>query len=77
MHRAIANVLVVGDSMAHELLFKQVDLAITPQKRQDMLANSNGCSAVPQLHCNDKLVGDLDTVQDMEDFGELNAALQG
>ena len=42
-----------------------------------MLAASNGCSIIPQLHYNDKFIGDWDTVQDLEDFGELEAALQG
>lgn len=56
---------------------QQVDLAVTPHKRQEMLAASGGCNAIPQLHYNDKLVGDFDTVQDLEDFGELDAALTG
>lgn len=55
----------------------QIDLASDPQKRRDMLAASNGCSIIPQLHYNNKFIGDWDTVQDLEDFGELEAALQG
>ena len=58
-------------------LVHQIDLASDPQKRRDMLAVSKGCSVIPQLHFNDNFVGDWDTVQDLEDFGELEAALQG
>jgi len=31
---------------------------------------------LPQLHLNNKYLGDWDTLQDMEDFGELDTALQ-
>ena len=41
-----------------------------------MLAASDGVSSLPQLHLNDKYLGDWDTLQDMEDFGELDTAFQ-
>ena len=40
-----------------------------------MVAASEGVSSLPQLHLNDKYIGDFDTLQDMEDFGELDTAL--
>ena len=41
-----------------------------------MIAASNGVSSLPQLHLNNKYLGDWDTLQDMEDFGELDTALK-
>lgn len=41
-----------------------------------MLVASDGVSSLPQLHLNNKYLGDWDTLQDMEDFGELDTALK-
>ena len=54
----------------------QVDLALEPRRRSEMLAASDGVSSLPQLHLNNKYLGDWDTLQDMEDFGELDTALK-
>ena len=54
----------------------QFDLATEPQRRSEMVAASDGVSSLPQLHLNNKYLGDWDTLQDMEDFGELDIALQ-
>ena len=53
----------------------QIDLATEPQRRSEMVA-SDGVSSLPQLHLNNKYLGDWDTLQELEDFGELNTALQ-
>ena len=62
----------------HRTLFllRQFDLATEPQRRLEMVAASEGVSSLPQLHLNNKYLGDWDTLQDMEDFGELDTALQ-
>lgn len=54
----------------------QIDLATEPQRRSEMVAASDGVSSLPQLHLNNKYLGDWDTLQELEDFGELDAALQ-
>lgn len=54
----------------------QIDLAVEPRRRSEMLAASDGVSSLPQLHLNNKYLGDWDTLQDMEDFGELDTALK-
>ena len=54
----------------------QIDLAVEPRRRSEMLAASDGVLTLPQLHLNNKYVGDWDTLQDMEDFGELDTALR-
>lgn len=54
----------------------QIDLAVEPRRRSEMLAASDGVFTLPQLHLNNKYVGDWDTLQDMEDFGELDTALK-
>ena len=58
------------------LMAPQIDLATDPQRRSEMVSASNGVSSLPQLHLNNKYIGDWDTLQDMEDFGELDIALQ-
>lgn len=42
-----------------------------------MLADSGGHAALPQLHVGGKLVGGADEVQELEDWGELDAVLRG
>ena len=54
----------------------QVDLAAEPKRRSEMVTASEGVTSLPQLHLNNKYLGDFDTLQDMEDFGELDAALK-
>lgn len=56
--------------------YEEIDLATEPQRRLEMVAASDGVSSLPQLHLNNKYLGDWDTLQDMEDFGELDTALQ-
>lgn len=42
-----------------------------------MLAGSEGLLALPQLHVDGRLVGVADSVQELEDWGELDALLRG
>ena len=53
----------------------QVDLAMDPLRREEMVAGSDGSRMLPQLHVNGKFVGDCDDIQELEDFGELSAVL--
>ncbi|CAL5228833.1 g12036 [Coccomyxa viridis] len=59
--------LLAAKNIPHE----EVDLAEEPSRRADMMLHSNGLRSLPQLHVNDKYVGDAHTVQELEDFGEL------
>ena len=54
---------------------QQVDLAAEPQRRSEMVAASEGVSSLPQLHLNDKYIGDFYTVQEMANFGSHEPAL--
>lgn len=56
--------------------YEEIDLAVEPRRRSEMLLASDGVSSLPQLHLNNKYLGDWDTLQDMEDFGELDTALK-
>ena len=58
-------------------LRRQVDLASSPERRTSMLAGSGGAGTLPQLHINGTLVGDADTVQELEDWGDLDYLLRG
>lgn len=42
-----------------------------------MLAGSGGVGTLPQLHVDGRLVGDADTVQELEDWGDLDYILRG
>lgn len=55
--------------------YEEVDLASTPGRRAEMLAGSDDLKTIPQLHVNGRLVGDADTIQELEDFAELDAFL--
>lgn len=39
----------------HPILLSQVDLAVEPTRRADMMLNSDGLRSLPQLHVNDKV----------------------
>ncbi len=47
---------------------------MTPERRDEMVAASN-TRVLPQLHVDGKYVGDFETLQEMEDAGELGALL--
>ncbi|KAL6771805.1 hypothetical protein ACKKBG_A27870 [Auxenochlorella protothecoides x Auxenochlorella symbiontica] len=62
---------------AKKVPYEEVDLASTPERRASMLAGSEGLLALPQLHVDGRLVGVADSVQELEDWGELDALLRG
>ena len=54
-----------------------VDLAQEPHKLLAMLRGSNGDTTLPQLHINGCLVGDIESINERHDFGELVPMLKG
>eukprot|EP00891_Asterochloris_glomerata_P008694 jgi/Astpho2/8694/Aster-x0818 len=58
-----------------KIQYEEVDLAMDPLRREEMVAGSDGSRMLPQLHVNGKFVGDCDKIQELEDFGELSAVL--
>ena len=69
--------------VAKRVPFEELDLADPVEGRawrQRMLSARNlppGPPALPQLHAAGAFVGGGDDVQELEDFGELDAALRG
>lgn len=62
---------------AKRVEYEEIDLSTQPGKRGDMLAGSDHNTRLPQLHVNGQFLGDADVVQELEDFGQLDAALTG
>merc|ERR1712060_829934 len=63
---------------AKQVSAEEVDLAETPERREEMLAGSEGAKHIPQLHVNGKSVAaNFDILQELEDAGELDALLTG
>jgi len=53
-----------------------VDLSLTPERREEMVAVSNS-RALPQLHCDGRFLGTFDALQELEDDGALAPLLRG
>ena len=59
--------------------YEEVFLDIEPHRREDMLAITNGERKLPQLvnvARNLRVAGDAETMQEAEDFGELDDMLR-
>jgi len=54
----------------------QIDLNMYPERRREMLLHNDGIISLPQLRVNGVYVGDGNTVQELEDFGELDEVLE-
>jgi len=57
--------------------YEEVDLATNKERAEEMVKVSGGERAVPQLHVDDKSYGGYESVQELEDAGELAAVLKG
>eukprot|EP01025_Chloroclados_australasicus_P029907 TRINITY_DN298_c0_g1_i1.p2 TRINITY_DN298_c0_g1~~TRINITY_DN298_c0_g1_i1.p2 ORF type:complete len:106 (+),score=18.07 TRINITY_DN298_c0_g1_i1:100-417(+) len=62
---------------AKGLEFEEIDLLADPSQLEVMKAASNGKRTLPQLHMDGKYIGDVDTLQELEDFQELDKMLKG
>lgn len=61
------------ESLLHALRveYAMVDVAQEPHRLKEMLQASGGDGTLPQLHCNGVFIGDMDTIEEQHDFGEL------
>lgn len=57
-------------------MLAQIDLNMYPERRRELLLFNDGVTALPQLRVNGVYVGDGETVQELEDFGELDDVLE-
>ncbi len=55
----------------------EISAAYDPQKRQEMLARSNGRSTYPQIFIGETHVGGYDDLAALERAGKLDALLNG
>lgn len=56
--------------------YELVDLSQNRERAEEMVKVSGGERKLPQLHVDDKSYGGWDTVQEMEDSGELAKVLE-
>jgi len=56
--------------------YEEVDLAQNRDRAEEMAKVSGGVRVLPQLHVDDKSYGGYDSVQELEDAGELNDILK-
>jgi glutaredoxin 3 len=61
---------------AKKVAYEEKDCSTDTAAREAMVAAS-GRKTLPQVHVGGKDLGEADTIQEMEDFGELDAALRG
>ena len=57
--------------------FKEIEAGMDREKRQEMLARSNGKTTFPQIFVGDQHVGGCDELMALERDGKLDALLNG
>lgn len=62
---------------AKRIQYEEIDLNMYPERRRELLLFKDGVTSLPQLRVNGVYVGDGETVQELEDFGELDEVLEG
>lgn len=60
-----------------DVTFDEIDVSGQPEKRQQMMARSNGGYTVPQIFIGDAHVGGCDDLYDLERAGKLDPLLEG
>lgn len=55
--------------------FEDVDIKSNPDRREEMLAKSNGRQTIPQIFIGGKHIGGCDDLYALEDSGELDKLL--
>lgn len=61
---------------AHGVEFEEVDLSLTPERRDEMTSVSQS-RVLPQLHVDGRYLGDTEAVLELNDEGELVKLLRG
>lgn len=57
--------------------FDEIDVAMNPDKRQEMMARAHGRHTVPQIFVGEIHVGGCDDLYDLERAGKLDPLLAG
>jgi glutaredoxin 3 len=57
-------------------LFTEIDLSLSPEKRQEMINRSFGVYTVPQIFINEIHIGGYNEIAALEQIGRLDALLQ-
>ncbi len=57
--------------------FTEYDVALAPEKRQEMLSRANGRHTVPQIFVGPTHVGGYDDIAALDRAGKLDSLLQG
>ena len=60
-----------------ETTFKEINVAKSPDKRQEMMRLAGGRHTVPQIFINGQHVGGCDELYDLDRRGKLDARLTG
>ena len=55
--------------------FKNIDIGVQPQLRDEMVAKAGGAITVPQIFINDEHIGGCDEMMAIEAQGKLDAKL--
>jgi glutaredoxin 3 len=55
--------------------YTEVDVMMSPEHRQEMLAKSGGRRTVPQIFIDDRHIGGFDELNALDKVGELDAML--
>lgn len=55
--------------------FKNIDIGVQPELRDEMIAKAGGASTVPQIFINDEHIGGCDDMMAIEAQGKLDAKL--
>ncbi len=57
--------------------FTEIDLLVTPARREEMIAKAGGRTTVPQIFIGATPVGGCDDLHELEAAGRLDAMLKG
>ncbi len=57
--------------------FQEVDLYVTPERREEMVSRAGGRTSVPQIFINGVHVGGSDDLAALDRAGKLDPLLQG
>lgn len=57
--------------------FEEIDVMLSPGKRQEMIERTGGRTSVPQVFVDGKHIGNCDEIFALEAEGKLNGILEG
>ena len=60
----------------NSVIFQEIDIALHPERRSEMLVRANGRHTVPQIFINDQHVGGCDELHALDRSGKLATMLE-